>query len=156
MTYLKYIVFLLPVACSINSIHPSGGGLEMNMDLDLSSANMRHGWAYFSSPQQKKDEVISIDRDAVARGEQLYLQHCEKCHGPKGEGNGKLAEAIKIQPKNLQNVGENLSQTYLVVQINEGKGSMPMWKDFLTPRQTVDLTHYIRSLARSKSKDKKK
>ncbi len=155
---MKLSLFLLPfliVGCSIHSIQPTSGSLEMNMDLDLSNAKMRHGWAYFSTPHKKKLEVTLIDREAVLRGEKIYLQHCEKCHGPKGEGNGDLAIALKLQPTNLQNLAKGLSQTYLLVQINEGKGSMPQWKDFLTARQTSDLTHFVRTLSQIKKNNKK-
>lgn len=127
----------------------------MNMDLDLSNAKMRHGWAYFSTPHKKKSKVTLIDREAVLRGEKVYLQHCEKCHGPKGAGNGDLAKVLNLQPTNLQNLAKDLSQTYLLVQINEGKGSMPQWKDFLTTRQTSDLTHFVRALSQSSRKNKK-
>ena len=152
MKHTISLFFLLLVGCSVNSIQPTGGSLEMNMDLDLSTAKMRHGWAYFSSPHKKNSEVTVIDREAVLRGEKIYLQHCEKCHGPKGEGDGDLAKALKLQPTNLRNLSKNLSQTYLLVQINEGKRSMPQWKDFLTARQTADLTHYIRSMSRPSKK----
>ena len=138
------VFLLLPflVGCAVNSFQPMGSSLEMNVDVDLSRIPVRHGWTYLS----QKSTVDKVDQDAVARGQQLYLQHCEKCHGPQGKGDGALATTLKLQPTNLANLARDLSRTYLIVQINQGKGSMPEWQDLLTAKQTADLTDYIRTL----------
>ncbi len=122
--------------------------MEMNMDFDLAAMDMRHGWAFFTPP--KLTYVGSNDLDSIARGEKLFTQHCKKCHGRKGVGDGPLAMKMKIKPANLQNLTGDVTNTYLVVQINNGKGAMPRWEDFLNQQQAFDLTNYIRTL-----KDKK-
>lgn len=139
-------VFL--VGCAVNSISPSGGGLEVDMDLDLPAMNMRHGWTYFGLPKNTKTYVR--DEASIERGKNLFLQHCQKCHGADGKGGGELAEALKIKPANLQNISQDTDQSYILVQINEGKGSMPQWKDFLTKKQAWDLTNYIREMSTQK------
>lgn len=137
------VFVLMTSACAVRSIAP-GDTMEVNMDFDLAGLDMRHGWAYLTPP--KLTYIGSNDEDSIARGKELFLQHCEKCHGPTGTGNGELANALKIKPANLQTITNEITNTYLVVQINNGKGSMPQWQDFLTQKQTYDLTNYIRTL----------
>lgn len=138
------LVFLFLVGCAVNSITPSGGGLEM--DIDISSMDLRHGWTYMMKPFQTEAETNDID--SINRGKELYLHHCQKCHGTGGKGNGALAEALKIKPADLTNLPKDLGRSYILVQIRDGKGSMPQWKDFLTNNQTKDLTNYIKDLSK--------
>lgn len=136
------LLFLLLVGCAVNSITPSGSGLEM--DIDVSNMDLRHGWTYIMKPFQTEAEANDID--SINRGKELYLHHCQKCHGASGKGDGSLAKALKITPANLTNLPKDLGRSYILVQIRDGKGSMPQWKDFLTNNQTKDLTNYIKQL----------
>ena len=136
------VIFILIAGCAVNSIAPSGGGIEMEID---TSTDFRHGWTYISKPF---DTAVSVhDKDSIDRGRQLFLQHCEKCHGNDGKGVGPLAKALNLKPANLSNLPHDLSKTYLLVQIKEGKGSMPKWRDLLTESQARDLTNYITKLS---------
>jgi mono/diheme cytochrome c family protein len=38
--------------------------------------------------------------DVVGAGKALYEMYCDHCHGPKGEGNGKVAEGVPVDPAN--------------------------------------------------------
>ncbi|MDQ7070685.1 MAG: c-type cytochrome [Rhodobacterales bacterium] len=38
----------------------------------------------------------------VTEGEALYLNHCADCHGVAVDGNGSLANAMIMKPKNLR------------------------------------------------------
>lgn len=145
---------LILTACAVRSVTP-GDTMEVNMDFDLSSIGMRHGWALLTPPELKY--TGSNDAEGIARGKVLFQQHCQKCHGETGIGDGPLAKELKIKPANLQKISNDKSNTYLVVEINNGKGDMPKWQDFLTKQQTYDLTNYIRTLKKSdqpKNKEK--
>ena len=150
MILLTALFLSILSACAVRSITP-GDTMEVNMDFDIAAADMRHGWAFLTP--LKITSIGSSDADSIKKGEKLFTTHCQKCHGPSGAGNGPLAKKLKINPTNLQNLTSDISNTYLVVQINDGKGEMPKWQDFLTQRQTYDLTNYIRTL---KEKFKKK
>lgn len=118
------------------------------MDFDWASTDMRHGWEMFTPP--KVTYTDEKDNDSIKRGEVLYEKHCQKCHGPTGIGNGPLAKELNIQPADLQTITNDITNTYLVVQINNGKGNMPRWQDILTKQQSFDLTNYIRTLGEKK------
>lgn len=141
---LFFTAFLfLFVGCVVNSIAPSSGGLEV--DFDFSRKEIRHGWTYLSKPFVTKTQ--EYDETSIRRGKGLYMQHCEKCHGIKGVGDGELAKALKINPANLTKLPNDMDKAYLLVQIQDGKGSMPQWRDLLTDSQVVDLTNFIKGLS---------
>ncbi len=148
---MKKTYFLLPLiflfGCTIKSITPNDG-LEVNMDFDISSLDMRHGWTFLTFPP--KTTEFRNDKDSIDRGQKLYVQHCQKCHGEKGLGDGPTAKNSTIKPANLTNLSKELTNTYLVVQINNGRGDMPKWQDFLNTQQTWDLTQYLRHLSSGK------
>ena len=146
--YFLTLGFIVLTGCAINSISPSGGGLEMDMDLDISALDMRHGWTYFIVPEDTKTYVR--DESSIKRGKKLFMMHCQKCHGESGVGDGPLAKALKIKPANLRKLSHDISHSYILVQINKGKGSMPQWMDFLTKKQSWDLTNYIKEISSQK------
>ncbi len=37
----------------------------------------------------------------VGYGQELYLKHCATCHGLTADGNGPMAPALVVQPKDL-------------------------------------------------------
>ena len=145
MKKVLYVSLLFLSACAIRSVTP-GDTLEVNMDFDLAALDMRHGLQLLTPPELK---YVGIDdKKSEQRGQKLFVQHCQKCHGPKGFGNGPLAEKMKIKPANLTEIDLGTTNTYLVVQINKGRGDMPAWQDFLTEKEMFDLTNYIRTLSK--------
>ena len=104
----------------------------------------RHGWTIFSGPRpttSKESHQASIER-----GQKIYHQHCFKCHGSKGLGDGPKAKLLQITPANLTNLSKVQNRHSLVFQINKGRGNMPQWKDLLTARETWDLSSFVLSL----------
>jgi mono/diheme cytochrome c family protein len=52
--------------------------------------------------------VVPGDCQEIARGRQLYLEHCAVCHGRNGNGRGPMWHALSTPPTNLR----RLSETY--------------------------------------------
>ncbi|MFT5144620.1 MAG: mono/diheme cytochrome c family protein [Rhodothermales bacterium] len=50
--------------------------------------------------QQNKLEPVADASNAV-KGQQLFEQFCQKCHGVDGSGNGPIAELLKVPPTDL-------------------------------------------------------
>jgi mono/diheme cytochrome c family protein/rhodanese-related sulfurtransferase len=79
----------------------------------------------------------------ATRGEPLYAQHCERCHGTaRARGNAvHLANARFL---------EVASDAFLGWAIREGRPGTPMeaWKGKLTDAQIDDVVAYVRSFAK--------
>jgi mono/diheme cytochrome c family protein len=140
--FLLIPIFLLGVHCQVNT--QKTARLEVD-NPPLNSENLKHGWAdasHFPETKTFRKDAQSLS-ESVERGRQLYLHHCQQCHGPKGDGQGELAETLKLKPSDLRKLSPKIPHSYLVIQIDNGKKSMPSWKNLLTSKQTWDLTQYI-------------
>lgn len=117
---------------------------QTRREMEIPEPHYRHGWEVFSG--QKPTEVLISDEDSVRRGERVFSAKCTSCHGKNAKGDGPLAKGLEIKPANLTELPKIVSNTYILIQINEGRGNMPQWRDFLTSKEAVDVTNYIRSL----------
>ncbi len=104
----------------------------------------RHGWAIFSGPIPTR--VNSNDAASVERGHFLYKQHCAKCHGKNGKGDGPYADNLKHKPANLTVPARISGSHYIVYQVSNGRGDMPSWNEVLTPKETWDISNFVKSL----------
>src|SRR6266511_3925020 len=57
------------------------------------------------------------------QGEALYIRHCASCHGVAARGDGPLAKALEIQPRNLRRADlfTRYTEAELVGRILHGK-----------------------------------
>jgi mono/diheme cytochrome c family protein len=58
---------------------------------------------YFGSTQSAVEtaESLPVEEDGPARGQRLYGQYCEQCHGEKGDGAGPAARFLYPKPRNF-------------------------------------------------------
>jgi mono/diheme cytochrome c family protein len=149
-TGLLILLTLVAVRCAHHQ--PPPPPLETPWS-DDAIINMRHGWTVFTGPGRT---LIGVNDEAsITRGKALFSSHCQKCHGASGIGDGPYAKEHGLKPANLASISRLMPNHYLVVQITDGRGNMPSWKDLLDPQQTWDLTNYIQTLGKTEPKKKK-
>lgn len=104
----------------------------------------------------------SIDTASVERGEKLYEEHCQACHGPDARGNGELAEQFDPRPTDLLEPGLHITTTGLesIVdfphyssealrrRIRHGSADMPEFKQSFTNTEIGDIIEYLKHLSR--------
>lgn len=75
---------------------------------------------------------------AAQRGHNSYEQYCMDCHGMKGQGDGVLAEDLKVAPADLTTIALRRKGVFPEVEIREiidgrrrvrahGPLNMPLW-----------------------------
>ena len=75
---------------------------------------------------------------AAQRGHNLYEQYCMDCHGMKGQGDGVLAEDLKVAPADLTTIAARRKGVFPEPEIREiidgrrrvrahGPLNMPLW-----------------------------
>ena len=82
-------------------------------------------------------------------GQTLYEQHCLRCHGVAGEGNGPDAAFLIVAPANFQSPrSRSKTDVELMNVIMYGVVFSPMhgWGGRLTEQQMWDILSYIRAL----------
>lgn len=75
----------------------------------------------------------------IFKGETLYQEHCQQCHGPRGEG------AMPGTPNFAR--GEALIQTdrQLAETVRRGRGIMPAYGGLLRDDEIDDLVAFLRT-----------
>jgi mono/diheme cytochrome c family protein len=90
------------------------------------------------------------------RGAPLYATYCASCHGPTGDGDGALAQALDPKPVAHSNGAymNTLSDEHIFKVIKEGGAAvgkaptMAPWGGTLDDAQIRDLVAFIRTLAK--------
>jgi mono/diheme cytochrome c family protein len=95
-------------------------------------------------------EKPSFDVTAAAAGSAVFKTYCAVCHGPKGRGDGPLAESLRFAPADLtrialRNRGKfSFDDVHRIVDgrsplKGHGGPDMPVWGDaFLQSREGYD------------------
>lgn len=105
--------------------------------------------AHWMAPAEaaKKPNPVSVTAESVARGKQIYDQHCAMCHGAKGEGDGPAGAALKPAPANLKVMAPQHPDGDLAWKIAEGRGAMPGWKSSLSEQDIWNVVNYIKGMS---------
>ncbi len=95
------------------------------------------------------------DPRAIARGEALYRQHCQACHGAEGHGDGPVAAGLSHPPADLTHhfhTRPGQGDDYLFWRISEGgtaepfrsqASAMPAFKSVLSEEERWDVLAYV-------------
>jgi mono/diheme cytochrome c family protein len=77
------------------------------------------------------------DAPAASGGQELYTSSCARCHGPEGEGGlgPRLAGEVVDEYPDVEDQ---------VAVVRDGPGSMPSFRDRLTPEQIRAVVDYTR------------
>ena len=75
-----------------------------------------------------------------------YARYCAGCHGPNGEGNGRIGRFKKLEPANLTkpDFWDNRSDEQLIHSIDAGKEDMPAFFYYLTNEEQWELLTFIK------------
>lgn len=106
--------------------------------------NLRHVAAYVLALTQTDLRM----RGDARRGREIFRQSCVACHGPRGEGNGVLAQILDAKMINYRTKKlAEVTDEQLITIITNGKGEfMPPWMGTLSNEEIKDVAAYVRGL----------
>jgi len=93
-------------------------------------------------------ELKEPTEELVAQGKDLYTKNCASCHNETGAGGGPASVGLNPAPRNFTSPdgwinGRTVSGIYTTLE--EGiEGSAMISYNFLTPKERIELAHYIR------------
>ena len=92
---------------------------------------------------------VATNSDAIGAGMMIYMDHCQNCHGEKGNGKGKKAPELSIAPADFTDPSRVGRQTdgELFWEITHGHRPMPAFKDKLTNEERWQVVTFIRTFA---------
>jgi len=87
---------------------------------------------------------------SIYRGDLVFHNYCQLCHGPNADGKGRAAKMYNPKPANLRTSTYNSEYKEMIVR-KGGKEMgrsefMPPWGEELTDEQIRDVIHYIDSI----------
>ena len=92
-------------------------------------------------------ETLKTPPPPAATAAATYKELCERCHGDKGDGNGKVAWYIDPSPRDFTKAGfmNSKPRDRFVTSIQNGVGgtSMPPWKNVLKDEQINGVLTYV-------------
>jgi cytochrome c5 len=118
-------------------------------------STMRHRFVVLHGvpePYAAMKDPLRRDPQAVAAGESLYREHCLRCHGARGEGDGPDAAALWPRIGNIASAMRSPLATdgYLYWTIAEGgeplQSAMPAYRGKLKPDDIWRIVRYMRGL----------
>lgn len=89
------------------------------------------------------------ERGNPKAGQAIYEQHCLRCHGMSGDGNGPDGAFLVVAPANFQSArSRSKTDVELMNTIMYGAVFSPMhgWGGRLTEQQMWDVLSYIRTI----------
>jgi mono/diheme cytochrome c family protein len=108
-------------------------------------------------PEEAKLRQNPIHRSpqALDTARILYDDHCERCHGKTGRGDGTDATKFSTSPRDLTDTRRMSEQSdgELFYKISEGRKPMPEFKTKLTEEQRWQLVLLMRSMAGGEKKN---
>lgn len=101
--------------------------------------------AYSPIKMSMTPNPIVKNEHTLLEGERLFGSYCAACHGDYGLGDGPAGEGLAVKPANLTELKWK-SDGLLAMNIQNGAGVMPAWKEVLTEEQIWMLVEYIRHI----------
>lgn len=111
-------------------------------------------WAYLQTLVPTRYAINPVGRQSpehiAAAAQPIYTEHCAACHGPKGLGDGPLAEFVTPPPANFAIHGWHHKDGEHYWWITRGipGTAMPSFGDFLTEEERWLLARYVKQLGR--------
>jgi len=106
------------------------------------------GWSAIAKARKLKNPVPATS-DALDAGMKTYQEHCQSCHGAKGDGKGDRASELSVAPGDFTDAQKinRLADGELYWQITKGRMPMPSFGAKLSDEQRWQLVDYIRTFA---------
>lgn len=139
---------------------------RMNMRMPPANTVKRNaqGWLPYRLPNDstglrmadKLKNPLDSSAQVIAAGKALFEMYCDHCHGPKGEGNGKVATGVTIDgkeksayagvPNYKSDALKNMTEGHIFHVITYGKGLMWPHGSQVSPDDRWRIAKYVKTL----------
>jgi mono/diheme cytochrome c family protein len=97
----------------------------------------------------KKVNPVKASAAGLAHAKKVFGYNCAMCHGKNGDGQGDLAEDMKLKLKDWRDPAslKDMTDGELFYIISKGKGQMPAGEQQMKPDEIWTMVIYIRLFA---------
>jgi len=105
-------------------------------------------WTPAARARKLKNPVPATD-SALTAGMRVYEDHCLRCHGEEGDGNGEKASELSVAPTNFTDASamNRATDGELYWEITKGRSPMPAFETKLSDMERWEAVDYIRTFA---------
>ncbi|HEY6442644.1 MAG TPA: cytochrome c [Candidatus Acidoferrales bacterium] len=109
---------------------------------------LARNWSVMAKARKLQNPVPSTAQ-ALAAGKESYREHCQSCHGERGDGKGDKADDLSVAPGDFTDarVMHRFADGELYWQITYGRRPMPEFASKLSEEKRWQLVDYIRTFA---------
>jgi mono/diheme cytochrome c family protein len=95
---------------------------------------------------RKLQNPIPPTKENIGMGMMVYTDHCQRCHGEKGDGKGEKASQLSVAPGNFTDMHKmkDLTDGELYWQVTSGRDPMPGFQDKLSVEERWQVVDYVR------------
>lgn len=116
------------------------------------------------APPKIPDEAVKMVNPvkataaSLAHAKKMFGYNCAMCHGKDGDGQGDLAEEMKLKLADWRDPAslKDMTDGELFYMISHGRGKMPAGADQMKPEEIWVMVHYVRSFAEKTATSKAK
>lgn len=109
----------------------------------------RDGWR-LPANAATETSPLTVNASVLAAGRRIYTSKCQRCHGPKGKGDGEDAEVMDQQDMDLTRAARAKDNPDGVVfyKVWNGRTSpkMPTFSEELSREQTWAVVAFVQAL----------
>lgn len=112
-------------------------------------ATVSHDWKAPEKARGQKNPQEATP-ESLARGEKLYVENCQFCHGENGGGDGPVAAMLKEKPNAFNDSGvmAEITDGELFWKITTGKDPMPGFAKKFSEEDRWHVVNYTRSFSK--------
>lgn len=95
----------------------------------------------------KMTNPVKADAASLATGKDLYVQHCQSCHGKKGKGDGPKSAQLDTDPGDFSSAAfQKQVDGALYYKTYEGRKDMPSFKKKVPNENDIwAMVNYMRT-----------
>jgi mono/diheme cytochrome c family protein len=142
---------VVSLASLLSVVTLAGWSVHLAAAREVPAAQSSSGWNLPADAPTLKNP-LTVDDKTVAAGRKIFSDKCQKCHGPKGLGDGPDADPDHMEEMNLTNPkrADRNPDGVVYHKVLNGRRNpkMPAFKDELTPDQIWTVVAYVQSLRR--------
>jgi mono/diheme cytochrome c family protein len=96
----------------------------------------------------KMANPVKSDATSVAKGKELYTQHCQSCHGKKGKGDGPKSAQLDTESGDFTKADfQKQPDGSIFYKTSEGRKDMPSYKKKIPEADDIwAVVNYLRTL----------
>lgn len=96
----------------------------------------------------KMANPVKSDAESLKTGKELWVKHCQSCHGKSGAGDGPKAAQLKTEPGNFTTADfHKQTDGAVFYKTIEGRDDMPAFKKKIPDQDEIwSIINYVRTM----------